>query len=267
LKEDFENARESGEEELRRWASQHLNIEIGIALRSDNWVGSKFWSQTAEKVDLEQIIEHSQVITIGIDGGGLDDMLGLTICGRYDDGSWHTWSRAWIHKVAMERRKADIPVYKDFIKDGDLILVQHIGEDVEQLGEIVEQVIASEKLNKIGVDPSGIGSILDELVARGVDQEKQVAGISQGWRLMSAIKTSERKMAEGMLRHAVQPLMRWCVENAKVEPRGNAVMITKQISGSAKIDPLMAMFNAVELMSANPGGEKKYQSFFIGGDA
>jgi phage terminase large subunit-like protein len=37
-----------------------------------------------------------------------------------------------------------------------------------------------------------------------------------------------------------------------VEPKGNAILITKQASGSAKIDPLMATFNAVSLMALNP---------------
>jgi phage terminase large subunit-like protein len=46
--------------------------------------------------------------------------------------------------------------------------------------------------------------------------------------------------------------MSWSVANAKVEPKGNAIAITKQASGTAKIDPLMAAFNAIALMATNP---------------
>jgi phage terminase large subunit-like protein len=52
------------------------------------------------------------------------------------------------------------------------------------------------------------------------------------------------------------------VANAKVEPKGDAIIITKQASGSAKIGPPMAAFNAVTLMSTNPWSSRP-QMFVI----
>jgi len=46
--------------------------------------------------------------------------------------------------------------------------------------------------------------------------------------------------------------MSWALANTCVESKGNAIIITKQASDTAKIDPLMAAFNAIALMSTNP---------------
>jgi phage terminase large subunit-like protein len=36
------------------------------------------------------------------------------------------------------------------------------------------------------------------------------------------------------------------------EPKGNSIIITEQASGTARVDPLMAAFNAIAWMVANP---------------
>ncbi len=79
-----------------------------------------------------------------------------------------------------------------------------------------------------------------------------MVGISQGWKLTGSIKDVERRLAGGRIMHCAQPLMSWCVSNARVDPRGNAISITKQVSGTAKIDPLMAVFDAAALMAITP---------------
>lgn len=271
----YQDAEMKGEEELRGWASQHLNLQIGLALMSDSWAGASFWEAQALDggLTLEQLLERSEVAVAGVDGGGLDDLLGLCVIGRErETGDWLVWTRAWAHKIVLQRRKEIAQQLLDFAEAGDLVLVEDIGNDIDELADLIEQVHASglmarpegEQQGAIGVDPSGIGAIIEAIVARGVPQDK-IIGISQGWKMHGAIKTSERKLAEGGLWHAGAPLMAWCVGNAKVEPRGNAIVITKQASGSAKIDPLMAMFDAVHLMALNPVAdrEKKPQLLFV----
>ena len=254
IERGFRQAQEKGEVEFRGFLAKHLNVQIGLALMSNRWPGADFWEQQGLRpaLTLDDLLARSEVATVGIDGGGLDDLLGLAVIGRErETRRWLLWTRAWAHPSVMERRKIEAARFEDFAKQGDLVLVERIGEDVDQVAAAVLQVEQSGLLDKVGCDSAGIGAILDALVEAGVPQEKIVA-ISQGWRLGGAIKTTERKLAEGVIEHGGQPMMAWCVGNAKVEPRGNAILITKQASGSAKIDPLMATFDAVSLMELNP---------------
>ena len=254
LEREFKKAELGGPESFRGFMAKHGNVEIGMALRSDRWAGADFWESqgVVAGLTLDQLIERSEVIAIGIDGGGLDDLLGLAAVGRdRDTRQWLAWTHAWAHPSVLERRKQEASRFHDFAKDGDLTLVKNIGEDVADVADIVSMVYESGLLDKVGVDPSGIGAILEALSEAGIPEDK-VIGISQGWKMTGAIKTAERKLAEGVLVHGGQALMAWCCGNAKVEPRGNAVIITKQAAGSAKIDPLMALFNAVTLLSLNP---------------
>jgi phage terminase large subunit-like protein len=115
----------------------------------------------------------------------------------------------------------------------------------------------------IGFDPMGVGLIIDALItADVVDSDQDVWSIPQGWKLNGPIKATEVKLSSGVLLHAGQAITAWAVSNAKAVPQGNAVSINKQSSGTGKIDPLMALFDAVALMGMSPaiGGVKTIYS-------
>jgi len=246
---------------FQKFLAKHLNVEIGINLRSDRWAGADFWLPASDQVvTFDALLSRCDVITAGIDGGGLDDLLGLGLVGRETGtGRWLAWAKAWAHPSVLERRTDVAPRLRDFAADGDLCLVENVGDDVTDLVSIIAQVSVAGLLDKIGVDQHGLGAILDELVGTEDDPGPvtmdDIVGISQGWKLQGAIKTTERRLANKTLVHGGRPLMSWCVGNARIVQVGNAVSITKQASGSAKIDPLMAVFNAVQLLALNPAGK------------
>ena len=255
LEREYMKAEIEGEASLRGFLSKHGNVEIGMSLRADRWTGAEFWERQAKTpgLTLHDLLARSEVVTVGIDGGGLDDLLGLAVVGRErDTNKWLAWTRAWAHPIAIERRKSEESKYEDFEKQGDLVIIAELPGDVAQVAAVVKEISESGLLASVGLDPEKTHKVMFQaLVDAGIDETK-CFGVSQGWKLIGAISVAERKLAEGVLLHGGQPLMDWCVGNAKIEPRGNAALITKQASGTGKIDPLMALFNAVSLMALNP---------------
>lgn len=255
LTNELMKAEEDGPAQMALIASQHFNVEVDQALRSDGWAGATLWPRGNERgLTFAEVLHRSEVLTVGIDGGGLDDLLGIFVLGREKGtGVWLSWAHAFISPEGWERRKANRALYLDFEKEGDLTLVTRLPDDVTAVVDIVKQCLDSGKLAKVGADPAGLGSIVDELAKIGVTQENELlVGVRQGVALMGAIKTVERKLADGSFKHGGRRMMAWCAGNAIVQATGTGMRIARDASGYGKVDPLMAGFDAVAEMSLNP---------------
>lgn len=262
LMDGYERAKQDGQAEIIAWATQHLNVEVGLALHSNRWVGADFW-QGALRIEVEgggliglqRLIERCEVATVGIDGGGADDLGGLAVIGRErETRRLIGWAHAWVHPTVLQRRKEIIPALQDFANDGDLTFCERPTQDHEEMCDIVGTLMDARLLPEaeaVGLDAAGVAALVDALSGAGVTETQMVA-VAQGYRLSSAIWGLERKLMDGTFVHGGQRLMAWCIGNAKAEQKGNAVLITKETAGKAKIDPLIAMFNAFALMSRNP---------------
>lgn len=288
LNDEHDKALREGQKSLVGFYAKHLNIEPGMGARSDGWAGAEFWKRGADPdLTYKDILKRCEVIIVGLDGGGMDDLYGLTVLGRETQATpvaadsepeesaeivagekrikrWLSWSHAWAHKIVLERRKAIASQLEDLAKAGELTILDDgameggLPADIAQILAIVKEIRAAGLLCCVAVDPAGLGELVDALAAIGIVQTNReagydyVVGAAQGFAMMNALKTSERKLANGTLIHADQALMDWCVANLKIEATATAIRATKQNAGDAKIDPAMALFDAVTIMAANP---------------
>ncbi|MDO6799371.1 terminase large subunit [Shimia thalassica] len=258
---DLKKAEREGPEALALFASQHLNVEIGVGMNSGRWVGADYWEKAGKRISLDTIMETSDVCVVGVDGGGLDDLLGFGVMGRHAQTKrWQFWAKAWADRDVLKLRKSIAPELEALEAAGDLTLVDNLEDEaIPEIVEICLQLQAAGLMPEedgIGMDPEGVAKIVDALIEAGFSIE-DIRAISQGYKLNAAIKAAPVKLKNGSLVHCNQRIMAWCVGNAKTEARGNAVIVTKAQSGTAKIDPLMSLFNCVQLMSWNPQPSKR----------
>jgi phage terminase large subunit-like protein len=271
---------EKGEEgeTIQTFYAKHLNVEIGMRLRANRWPGAKYWEKAVDPelsklphfAALERLLQRCEVAVVGVDGGGLDDLFGLNVLGREPaeieirvqiNGVWGTrkmkrwlsWSHAWCHRGVLSLRKKIAPTLIDFEKSGELTIIDTPLEDIASIIEIIQRIQNDGLLGGVSADAAGLGEFVDALDEIGLTQESGlVTAAPQGYGMMSALKTGERRVSSGLIRHCGGLLMPWCVSNLKIEPTATAIRATKQTAGDAKIDPAIAFFNSVTLMSRNP---------------
>ncbi|RWQ56555.1 MAG: terminase large subunit [Mesorhizobium sp.] len=269
---DWNSEREKGDKPTRIWASQHLNIEMGVGMKTDGWPGAAYWAHSEDDtITLQSLLKRSEAVVVGIDGGGLDDLYGLSVLGREPAEievtvkiagqdivikmkRWLCWSHAWCHRGVLDRRQSIATKLLDFEAAGELTIVDDTIISLAESIGVIRQVNDTGLLACVAVDAEGpYGELVDALAEIDITQEGgQVEGVGQGYKLMNAIKTSEGRLSNRMLMHGKSGLMDWCVENVKIEPTATAIRATKQNAGDAKIDPVMALFDAVSVMVKNP---------------
>lgn len=281
---------------LNIFLAKHLNVEIGNNLRANRWPGAEYWGGAVD-TELAEIyarapfeallalLKRCECVVAGIDGGGLDDLAGLCVLGREPDEievefefmgkpvkqkmkRWLAWGHAWCHDGVLVRRKSIATVLKQFEAAGELTIGGDELIDIASMAEVIKTVKQTGLLAGVAADPAGLSEIAEALAIPEIDiteDNKLLIGAHQGFGMMNAIKTTERRLAKRLLLHCGGKLMPWCVGNLKIEPTATAIRATKQNAGDAKIDPVMALFDAATLMGTNPQPPKapQYQMLIL----
>lgn len=263
LKQMQINAEQAGAEAIREFEAKYLNVEITTQASLDGWIGAEFWTQCERRFTLNQVLEKSEHLFVGIDGGGLDDLTGLAVLGIDKKGLWHIWAFGYGYKSVMERAGLAKRLM-EFQAANECLIVDRLGDDAIEIGKLIKKIYDTGKLKRIGIDPRGVGDILIEIKRQGTP-ESLIEQVNQGVSLMGAEKTLSRKLAQKAVVIAKSDLMRFCVSNAVVEDRGDDYFLSKK-SSQFKIDPLMALLDAIALFERrgvnefDNGADLKYQN-------
>lgn len=252
---DYENNGRATKEAEQIWLSQHLNIEIGVGFGDEGWRGADYWDDRADfTLTLESLIERSEVAVVGADGGGLDDLFGISVIGREKvTRRWLVWCHAFAHPKVLEVRKEIASRLLDFEAEGSLTICE-VSEYIEKIADIAARLRDAGLLpvkNAVGFDPNNIAAFVDALALKRIDG-LMLHRLRQGPALSPALWGLEHKLSDNTISHDGSALMAWSVGNVKIEVKGNGNMATKQAAGRAKIDPFIAMLCAAILMSWNP---------------
>jgi phage terminase large subunit-like protein len=252
---DYENNGRATPQAEQIWASQHLNIEIGVGIGDDGWGGADYWDLRADPtLTLDELLARSEVAVVGADGGGLDDLFGICVIGREKvTRRWLIWCHAYAHPKVLERRKEIAAQLRDFEDEGSLTFCQvseYIAAIAAIAGRIRDMGLLPEK-KAFGFDPNNIAALVDALALVGIEGD-MLHRLRQGPALSPALWGLEHKLSDDTISHDGSGLMSWSVGNVKIEVKLNGNMATKEAAGRAKIDPFVAMLCAAILMSWNP---------------
>lgn len=267
LRDEVMKAERDGPAKLALIASQHFNVQVGLALHADRWAGALDWPKNGEDgIDLNWMLRECEVIVTGGDMGGKDDLSSMAAIGRLRSNPriWvgHAWS--WCLSSVMGLRPEIQPKLEELQGLGQLGVTDFADDYIQEMVQICCQIrdagLFPDKA-AIGLDPNGVSSLVDALEAEDFVMGEQIVPVGQGWKLSGAIKGLELRLNDRRMRHGNQALMNWCVGNAKAETRGNNTYITKEAAGVAKIDPLIALFNAAILMDLNPEATGGFDDF------
>lgn len=255
LAEELAKAEDDGDDAVALIASQHFNVEIGIGHNADAWSGVKHWVQAERKfVTLEYILNECEVATIGIDWGGADDLAALCVLGRLPSKVSLAWVRAWVTPSVFKARPKIAARLRDFEAQGDLIVVENGLHQAAQAADLCVKIHESQLLPEvggIGIDAAGVDLLLDALDSRGL-MTPLVTSVKQGGWLAPASSGVPLRLEAGTLQHGGQDILAWAAGNAKQRLKGSVYVVEKELAGAAKIDPLIALFNAAMRMRENP---------------
>ena len=262
-----------------RFASQMLNVEVGgpSGLGKSGWAGSEWWTERVVDLTLDELVEKCDLITVGLDLGGLNALLGLAVLGRVkntDKEKLLVWTKGWAHRSALRQyQRRFAPALEEFEKTGELVIVdtepgkskgkyaskgESMFEAFAEISLLIAKINATGKLpakDAIGLDRGGYLGMEEALEDAGL-KPAQWTDVRQGGYLEDALHNLEIHLEGGTFHHHRSKFLDWNVSAVEVQKQTTRETV-KRTTPHGFNDIFMALLDSLSLMMRIPFKKRK----------
>lgn len=227
--------------------TKDLNVFVGDAL---SWFDMTVWDKGGKKFDRDML--KGRTCYGGLDLASTRDITAFVLLfpppDGDEDGDWYVLAWCWVPEAKLkadasaqggEKAKVDAGAdYKTWSKKGWLTVTEGDVTDYGPVRKTILQAMEDYDVQEIAFDTWNSTHIANELLEKDAPMVKlpqNFGGLSPG------AKHIERLVYSKRLRHAANPLLRWCAGNVTLLIDSNENIKPDKKRSQGRIDPVVAM--------------------------
>jgi phage terminase large subunit-like protein len=224
---------------VRSFRRLYLNVWTE---KSSAWLNMGKWDACAgTPVDVTTLAGRR--CYAGLDLSSTTDLTALVLLFPDEDGGVTVLPFAFCpEEVLIERTRKDGVDYLAWHEQGFLVATPGNVIDHNAILKLIRDLSESFRIEEIAYDRWNASMLINELTADGFAcvPVPQTAGVMNG-----PARELERLVAEGLIRHGGQPVLRWCAANTVVEMNANGDLKPTRNKSAEKIDLVVALLMAL----------------------
>lgn len=214
----------------------HLNMQTTQDVR---WLDMEEWDACADvTLTLEDFV--GQQCYAGLDLAATSDLCALVL---WFPSAYTFFSFFWLpYDTVMQRHERARVPYPSWVQEGYITTTPGNVVDYDQIREDILQLFKRFRVLELAIDRWNSTQLQTQLMREGV----KVIQFAQTPRILSApTKELERLVLNGMLKHAGDPVTRWCISNVVLESDHEGNIKPSKERSIEKIDAVISLTMAM----------------------
>ena len=233
---------------------KHFNIFTNT---SESWIDTEHWIKSEQET-----LSRTGEMYIGLDYGATSDLAAITRLWVNGD-HYESDFKCFLPYDSLDTVPPHLmPLYRQAIEDGTLVLTETKTTDYEILEEYIKKSVKEYDFKALAYDPWRASPLTQKLETEGL----RMLEVRQSAAYLSpASRETERLIREGLIKHTRDPFITWQLENceAYTDPVRENLTIRKGDDKNLKIDSIVAMIMTISLAAGKLEDEKVFNITFI----